>query len=153
MADIIVLAVVRPMKETTITANKDHILDLCKSYSDVVDKLIQMEGEEYLKSGYLAELISQIKIKDVPSSYAYIVDEEDILLYHPEQGKIGKPIENDDIKQLTAMMKNGQTLENNISEYTYNGKVKYAGYSMINDNNTCVEKLKEVIGKIRVQKT
>ena len=76
----------------------------------------------------IATQISDVKDLDLSSAYIYFVDAQGTMLYHPNEEKIGQPVENEAVKSLVAGLQNGQMPEPDIIEYEYKGKIKYAGY-------------------------
>ncbi len=83
----------------------------------------------------IIKYLSDTKILDTQSSYAYLVDETGNMLYHPDAKKIGNPVENTQIKGVVDKVKNGEKVEAEVVEYDYQGRVKLAAYSIIPDTN------------------
>lgn len=79
----------------------------------------------------VAGLIKNIKLNGTKSSYAYLVDEKGIMIYHPTADKIGKPVENAVVKGLMARIGQGETLTSDIIRYNFNGAAKVAAYAEI----------------------
>lgn len=133
---VTMLMVIPPMKAITTKSTKNYMLDLSKSYTKLIEKLEGIEGEDYLTTDTLRDLLEGVGVTDVESSYAYLVDAEGTMLYHPTEDKIGKSVENDAVKQLIAHLKNGDNvIKNDVITYTYKGEVKYAGYGIISPDN------------------
>ncbi|MNW64128.1 Methyl-accepting chemotaxis protein PctC [compost metagenome] len=42
----------------------------------------------------IIKYLADAKVANAPSSYAYLVDETGNILYHPDEAKIGTPVEN-----------------------------------------------------------
>lgn len=83
----------------------------------------------------IIKYLSDTKILDTQSSYAYLVDETGNMLYHPDATKIGNPVENTQIKGVVDKVKNGEKVEAAVVEYDYQGRIKLASYSIIPDTN------------------
>ncbi|MBQ8946313.1 MAG: hypothetical protein IJ058_05785 [Lachnospiraceae bacterium] len=83
-------------------------------------------GGFYVQS--IAESISNVDSLNLESAYIYFVDAGGTMLYHPNEEKIGQPVENEAVTGLVAGLQNGQMPDPDILEYNYGGKVKYAGY-------------------------
>ncbi len=83
----------------------------------------------------IIKYLSDTKILDTQSSYAYLVDETGNMLYHPDAKKIGNPVENTQIKGVVDKVKNGEKVEAAVVEYDYQGRIKLAAYSIIPDTN------------------
>lgn len=78
-------------------------------------------------STYLADL----KLGNSKSSYAYLVDEKGNIIYHPTKDKIGKPVENEQIKNVVERIKKGENVETQTVNYKFDGKDKLAAYTII----------------------
>jgi len=74
-------------------------------------------------------LAGGVNVNGMETSYAYVVDKEGIIRYHPVQGEIGKKANVAVISELAAAMKQGN-VSNKLAavEYEYNGEQKYAAY-------------------------
>lgn len=82
--------------------------------------------------------LKDIKISGSPSSYIYIVDEKGNMVYHPTASKIGKPVENDKIKEVTKRIGKGEKVQGDVIEYPYNGQLKEAYFTVVPDINWTV---------------
>ena len=78
--------------------------------------------------GTVASEISDVSGLNLSSAYVYFVDSAGTMLYHPDETKIGNPVENAAVKGLVARLEAGEHPEPDIVEYEYKGKTKYAGY-------------------------
>lgn len=76
----------------------------------------------------IASNICDVTRLGLSSAYIYIVDAQGTMLYHPDESKIGNPVENAAVKSLVAGLEAGQMPEPDLIEYEYKGKIKYAGY-------------------------
>lgn len=83
----------------------------------------------------IIKYLSDAKILDTQSSYAYLVDEEGKMLSHPDKEKIGKPVENAQIKAVVERVMKGEKVEADAVEYDYDGKHKKAAYCIIPETN------------------
>ena len=82
----------------------------------------------------VAANISDVSALGRTSAYIYFVDSQGTMLYHPDESKIGNPVENDAVKGLVAQIGAGQTPEPECITYRYKGEVKYAAYYIGMDN-------------------
>lgn len=62
------------------------------------------------------------------TAYTYMVDKDGIMISHPNEEKIGNPVENAVVTGLVAQMQAGQHPEPACVEYEYKGAMKYAAY-------------------------
>ena len=69
---------------------------------------------------------SDVKTLGMDSAYIYFVDPTGIMLYHPDESKIGNMAENDAVKGLVAKMAAGEHPAPDCVEYKYKGAMKYA---------------------------
>ncbi|QAA31589.1 methyl-accepting chemotaxis protein [Clostridium manihotivorum] len=77
-------------------------------------------------SNYLKDL----KASASKSSYIYIVDGAGNVVYHPDDDKIGKTVENDKIKDIVDKVKTNPDLKGDKIEYSEGGKAKSAYYEV-----------------------
>jgi methyl-accepting chemotaxis protein len=83
----------------------------------------------------IVKYLSDTRILETKSSYAYLVDEKGTMLYHPTKDKIGKPLENAQIKEVVARVQSGEKVVADSVEYNFQGKPKKAAYSIIPETN------------------
>ena len=76
----------------------------------------------------IASKISDVSALGLSSAYIYFVDKEGTMLYHPDESKVGNPVENSAVKGLVAKLAAGQHPAPDVIEYEYKGANKYAGY-------------------------
>lgn len=84
------------------------------------------------------KLIGEIKISGVEGSYAYMVSPDGTMLYHSNPDKIGKPVENEAVKNIVAKLAAGQTVAPEAVVYEYKGADKLAGYAFTKQGNIVV---------------
>lgn len=82
-----------------------------------------------------SQYLSETKVFDTQSSYSYMVDEKGTMLFHPQVDKIGKPVENAQIKSVVESVQKGEKLEPAIVQYDFQGKRKVAAYRIIPETN------------------
>ena len=80
----------------------------------------------YVKT--LADAISDVTDLNLSSAYVYIVDSKGTMLYHPDESKIGNPVENAAVKSLLAKLDAGEHPAPDVISYEYKGANKYAAY-------------------------
>lgn len=79
--------------------------------------------EEHLKN-----IVGDTGIAGIESSYAYVVDRDGTMLYHPTKEKIGQKVENQVITNVIADMAKGNATKEAVVKYEFKGKIKYASY-------------------------
>lgn len=105
----------------------NYLSDLALSYGRQVDTLVGERGaDKAFAVDALEGMLSGVGMEGVASSYAYIVDAQGIMLYHPNRDKIGKTVENSVVKSYVQDLKSGVTHDTAVVQYDYNGAAKYA---------------------------
>lgn len=75
----------------------------------------------------------------IDGAYVYFVDRNGIMFYHPNEEKIGQPVENVVVNELIQQIQNGEHPETQVVEYDYKGSKKYAAYCVgLNENYIAV---------------
>ena len=134
-----VVAVNITKKDLTALAS-DTIFDLAEAYGEVVNELIEEKragGAELTYDDY-NEALGHIKVAEYESSYAYVVDADGIMAYHPTKDKVGNPVENEVVKGVVAAIKAGNNKSSEFVSYEYKGAQKYAGYAVTPNDNMIV---------------
>ncbi|MNO57896.1 Methyl-accepting chemotaxis protein 1 [compost metagenome] len=93
-------------------------------------KMIGFVGSA-VNANSIIKYLSDAKVANAPSSYAYLVDETGNILYHPDEAKIGSPVENAQIKAVVEQVKSGGTVADGNVEYTYQGAEKKAAFTVL----------------------
>lgn len=115
---------------------ENEMTSLTKAYSaDLNDKLTEKNVLSY--DGY-ANLLKDVKISELESSYAYLVDNEGIMRFHPTEEKVGKAVENAVVKDVVSRLKNGEKVTNDFVTYEFKGAMKYAAYEVLRDQSIFV---------------
>ena len=76
----------------------------------------------------VAARISDVSGLGLSSAYIYFVDNGGTMLYHPDESKIGNPVENAAVKELVAKLEAGQHPDPGCITYVFKGADKYAAY-------------------------
>ena len=109
------------MSNLTKTHIMNNMMDLADSYGSIINLSLQSENINY--DDYNA-LLSNVKLKGVEGSYAYLVDENGIMIYHPTKEKVGKPVENTVVAGLVKELQAGNKPPNDVVSYEYKGATK-----------------------------
>lgn len=101
--------------------------DLASSYGKTMNIRVAdlaKEGREP-DTAFWEELAGGVNIMDLDGSYAYIVDRNGIMCYHPTAGKIGSPVENEAVSAAVAQIQTGNIPKEVVSvKYLYIWKEK-----------------------------
>lgn len=71
---------------------------------------------------------AEVDALGMESAYIYFVDSNGIMLFHPDESKIGSQVENAAVKGLVERLAAGETIKPGVTEYLYKGASKYAAY-------------------------
>lgn len=122
------------VKDEIATLSQHYLNDLSLSYGMVVEDEIENFGaDKALAPEELEKHLNGVGLADVESSYVYVVSPDGTMLYHPTAEKIGQPVENEVVKNITSDLQAGRKVENGVVEYVFNGTLKYAA-CYVNDN-------------------
>lgn len=76
----------------------------------------------------VVERYSDVSSIENETAYIYFVDHNGMIFSHPDETKIGKPIENEAVKKIVGKIQNGEHPAPACTEYLYKGIHKYAAY-------------------------
>ncbi len=82
-----------------------------------------------------AEALSDVSDLGLKSAYIYYVDHEGTMLFHPDESKIGNPVENAAVKKLVADLKAGKHPDPDVIKYKFKGVDKIAAYYIGNNEH------------------
>lgn len=111
--------------------NENYILSMAETAAELVE-MCEATGQDY--GTYLADIV----MTGIDSSYAYLVSEDGVMLYHPTPEKIGVPVENAVITEVVAKLKAGQVPQDEVVLYEFKGAWKYAAYAITDANHIVV---------------
>ncbi len=104
----------------------DYILGIAENASRTVNNI----PAELAATGEVEKVLQDVKMAGIDSSYAYLVDADGTMLYHPTAEKIGKPVENEVISGVVSQIQSGAAPEDGVVLYEYQGEMKYAAYAI-----------------------
>lgn len=110
----------------------DNMTDLSIAYGNVMERNLGLDYEGN------NELLKDATVTSIEGSYTYLVSSDGTMLYHPDQAKVGTPVENAVVTGLVADIQAGNIPEDAFTEYEYNGAMKYAAYNILSDNSILV---------------
>lgn len=130
VAALLLVVLISNGRKQIVNVTQNYLLDIAEAYGK------ELEGQEDKLSdpGYLANLLNGVGLQGISSSYAYLVDAEGTMLYHPTADKIGKSVENSVVKSLVQDLKAGKKVAANVVTYDFKGAVKYASYYVSSTN-------------------
>lgn len=113
--------------ETFSEMQKHYIDDVAIAYGEMLEVYVKESGLECVDTPEVKNMLEQIEINGKESSYAYVVDLDGTMLYHPTADKIGQSVENSVVKNMLAEIAEGKPQETDVYEYDFHGAIKYAG--------------------------
>ena len=123
------LIMIIPVADNAIsTLAESYMRDVCDTCGLNVDAALNRSGNIILNQAYLETLIGDVSINDLDSSYAYVVGSDGTMIYHPDESKVGQPVENPAIKQVVADLEAGKEQQDGMAIYEFRGAEKYAAY-------------------------
>lgn len=123
------LIMIIPVADNAIsTLAESYMRDVCDTCGLNVDAALNRSGNIILNQAYLETLIGDVCINDLDSSYAYVVGSDGTMIYHPDESKVGQPVENAAIKQVVADLEAGKEQQKGMAIYEFKGAEKYAAY-------------------------
>ena len=112
--------------------------DMAESYGKTMNIRVAdlaRDGQEP-DTAFWEEMVGGVNIMDLDGSYAYIVDGNGTMCYHPTADKIGNPVENEAVNEAVAQIQAGNIPKGTVSvKYEYKGEQKYAAYSVTDDGS------------------
>ena len=127
---VLILAATVPAAQSRLQGTvKNYMLDMAKAYGASLDEEITYNGEDkILNAETLGDMVGSAKVTGIESSYAYVVTKDGTMMYHPTEEKIGQPVENEVVKGLVAQIQDGKVPAAAVTDYLFNGEIKYASY-------------------------
>ena len=136
MSTCLSVVLIRNLRIPMMELNQSYLYDLAVAYSSRIETAMEVQGYNTATTyNNLMEILSDVGLDGVESSYAYLVAEDGTMLYHPTKEKAGQPVENEMVKGVVAQLAAGTVPEPAVIEYTYNGSAKYAAYSITKRGN------------------
>ena len=124
-------------KQLTQTT-QNAMINMVDSSASLINNAMKEKNVDELTYEEYTELVGDVKMKGIESSYIYVVSEDGTMLYHPTQEKVGQTVENEVVKGLVGQLAVGQKPETSVTEYNFKGVIKYAAYEIIDNNDIVV---------------
>lgn len=106
---------------------KKYMFDVTASYGEIASSKVREKGLEVFTEETEKQRLGGIHINGKENSYAYAVSLTGTMLYHPNEDKIGNPVENAVVTEIIKQIAAGETYTTKVETYEYNGEIKYAG--------------------------
>ena len=123
-------------QKSTKSLVQSYMLSSAESTGYILDTVLQTQGKKTLENADdLSQILSEVSIEGMESSYAYLVSSDGTMLYHPTADKIGQSVENEVVKKLVEDLKGGNIAKPACVEYEFKGAMKYASYYINPEGN------------------
>lgn len=134
MAALILIYIIPMAKKTQKSSVENCMYELAELGARSID--LQYRAKQDVTTQDLEDLLKSVQIEGITSSYMYVVDNDNLFVYHKRPEKIGTVVANNVIKQLNEDIKNNNTYkESDIINYVdENGVTKYAAYAVSDTN-------------------
>lgn len=132
---ILLLLILPNVKNSMKNLTQNYLYDITVSAGERIELAAsEKDMETILGSESLKQLVGNIGLEGIDSSYAYVVGADGIMLYHPTESKIGKPVENAVVSGVVKELQSGnRNIAPQVVDYDYQGAVKYAAYYVNGD--------------------
>lgn len=122
------------------TETLEHYMKDLASSGGEIAQILYGKYEKDVPTEEWEKYFKDVKIANLPSSYAYVVDADtSIMLCHPTAEKIGEPVSNEVILGLCDDITSGKQFEKEkYVDYVFKGEDKMAAYSVVADNHYIV---------------
>lgn len=125
---VLVWVMIQPkISKSFSTTQESYMEDMAISYGKMLGNYVDEGGLEIISTPEIQSILSEIQINGKESSYAYVVNLDGIMLYHPTAEKIGVSVENSVVKGVLADIAEGKPQKTAVYEYDFRGAIKYAG--------------------------
>ncbi|MBO4462412.1 MAG: methyl-accepting chemotaxis protein, partial [Lachnospiraceae bacterium] len=131
-ATVLLTVAITVSKRTLTDSTKNNMVSMARAYGEYTTTGFMLVQNGLYELDYvLNTCLKDADIVGLDSSYSYIVSADGTMMWHPNADKIGKPVENEVVKDLVAQIQAGKTPENDCAEYEYKGETKYCGYYIL----------------------
>ncbi|MDD2972380.1 MAG: methyl-accepting chemotaxis protein [Lachnospiraceae bacterium] len=129
------VSMIPKMQKTLSQNNKNYIMSMAET---AVDLLNRSQGDTEITTEEYADILHDIKLTGIESSYAYLVSQDGTMIYHPTADKIGGKVENEVVTKVVEEIGAGQTPEDAVVSYDFKGVTKYAAYALTSQKQILV---------------
>lgn len=113
---------------------KNNMENLSTAYGKLIEHVLDEKND--ISKDELSEILKDVKVEGLDSSYLYLVSSDGTMIYHPTEDKVGESVENTVVLGIVDELKKGNIPENKVVEYDFKGVKKYAGYYISSKDNS-----------------
>ena len=104
----------------------NYLLDLSISYGKEMDEAMAANADLLDSTDKVQKILQEVNIEGAKTAYAYLVDFNGTMLYHPTAEKIGQPVENEAVKKMLKEIQKGTIPKPETVQYVFQGAKKFA---------------------------
>lgn len=104
----------------------NYMYDVVTSNGTVLEDL--EENGDFNNTVVMSKTFSTVGLQGVKSSYAYVINRDGSIVYHPESEKIGTKETNEKLKDVLTDINMGKRDETSVELVREDGKTKYLAY-------------------------
>ena len=127
---VTIISALTASRKTVSDAYADYVMDLAAASASNVDLLPEDRGYAEFNS-----VLGHVEMSGVSSSYVCVISPDCVLLYHPDEARVGEKVNISVVSDTAAEIRAGRIPENQIVTYEDSGKTKYAGMAITNKGN------------------
>lgn len=114
----------RNVKQVT----QNYMLDEVSAYGYILSLELLRDKKYLTKAHGLRSNLQDVRIKDMETSFAYLIAADGTVLYHPQEELVGLATEDPLAQRLLQELAEGSSIQPECVEYEVDGKKKYASY-------------------------
>lgn len=104
----------------------NYLLDLSISYGREMENAMASNADLLSSTEDVQKILQEVNIEGAKTAYAYLVDFDGTMLYHPTAEKIGQPVENEAVKKMLKEIQSGTIPKPETVQYVFQGAKKFA---------------------------
>lgn len=109
--------------------NLAHMHSVATASGQKIDLIVTEHGTKILDDrDRMHRLLDDVCIEGIDNSYAYVVSNDGVIKYHPDENEIGKSIEIEAVKSLVEKSNKCENIDSDTITYEYDGNTKYASF-------------------------
>lgn len=115
---------------------ENEMIGLTTAYAvNLNEKTGEKDGLSYDE---YSSLLGNVTVSGLETSYAYLVDSDGIMQFHPTKEKVGKAVENVVVKDVVSRLSKGENVSSDFVSYEFKGVTKYAAYEVLKNKSILV---------------
>lgn len=126
-------------KNLVVDSAYGKMLNTVTKYGSIIDKAeVDAKAKNGLKLEENAEILKDVKLEGVPSSFCYVINKSGVIAYHPDESKVNKPNKVKILTEVVAGIAKGHTPDSLTAEFKEDGVTKYCSYYITTNKSIIV---------------